>query len=270
MTAIEFKIPYIFNSSAESGAKNISSDGSTFEVELEQPIIIPRDAINCYIKCQNATCWYVFYNIDETNNRIRFTYDDGITIEDETLTIDPGLYDVDHLNAEITRKLSETNMPNDLILLIPSTADQKIVIQFNFTGVQIDLTISNSIREILGFDSRLVPLAPTVSSEQYEKGDRIAEFNNLDYVLLHSDLVSRGIRVNNTYDQTIAQILIDVPAGSQIISAPFNPPEIPSNELIGEKRKTIRFYLTDQDNNFLNTRNETFSCRLVIHYTMKV
>ncbi len=270
MSIIEYKLPYIFNSSSSltnTGIFNKTNNGSSFEVTLEQAIIIPTSAFYATLSVESATVWYVFYNIDE-DNLLKVSYDDG-SLEVETLVLDPGLYDLDHLNAEIVRKLSETTLPTDLFQLVPSTADQKTVIQFNYAGVQIDFTIDNTIRNILGFDPVLVPTAETTSSEQYEKSQNIATFNTLDYILLHSDLVSMGIRINNKYDQTINQILIDSPPGSQIVSENRVVSEIPCNELIGQKRKRIRFWLTDQNGNELDTRGENFSCRLTIHYFIK-
>ncbi len=267
MSFIEYKLPYIFNSNS-SGVENKNFNGSSFEVILEQAIIIPNTAFYATLSVESATIWYVFYNIDE-DNLLKVTYNDG-SVEEETIEIDPGLYDLDHLNAEIQRKLSLTAIPSDLFQLVPSTADQKTVIQFNYVGARIDFTIDNSIREILGFNSTLVPLLETTAADQYEKSPNIATFNTLDYVLLHSDLVSMGIRINNKYDQTINQILIDNPPGSQIVSENRVVSEIPCNELIGQKRKRVRFWLTDQNGDSLDTRGESFSCRLTIHYFIKM
>jgi hypothetical protein len=104
---------------------------------------------------------------------------------------------------------------------------------------------------------------------QYERSDQVASFNPVEFFLLHSSLVSTGLRINNVYNNTIAQVLIDVPPGSQIVSAPFNIPEIPAPELAGSDRKNIRFWLTDNNNNLVNTRSEFFSLRLIIHYSLK-
>jgi hypothetical protein len=270
MSLIEYKLPIIVNSDPESGAVNISDDGSSFEIELEQPIYVPRESMNCYITVQNFTFWFTFYNVDETNNKFDITYFDGILFVTQSITIDPGLYDMDHLNQEIVRQISKTAIPTDVIQLQPSTSDQKSVIRFNYTDTQIDFNVANSLGPILGFDLRDVPLAPTTTNEQYEKSDSQASFNAVNYVLLHSDLISKGIRVNDKYNQTIAQALLTAEAGKQVISEPQHIPEIPSNELRGEERTTFRFWITDENDVRLNTRGETYSARLVIHYTMKV
>lgn len=270
MSIIEYKIPLIVNSDPRAGALNVGDNGASFEIELEQPLYIPREALQCYITVQNFTFWYTFYNITAENNVMDVSYFDGILLVQSTLTIDPGLYDLDHLNVEIQRKLAASPLPSDLFVLQPSTSDQKTVIRFNYTGVQVDFTVGNSIGPLLGFNSRLVPLAQTVSAEQYEKSDNQAQFNNVNYVLLHSDLISKGIRVNDKYNQTIAQALLTSAPGSQVVSEPQHLPEIPSNELIGEERSTIRFWITDENDLRLDTSGETWSARMIIHYSMKV
>ena len=268
---IEYKLPFIFSSSVNSGAVNISADGSSFEILLDRPLIVPREAKNCYITVQNATAWWNIYNIQlGINDEIDIEYFDGVLTVNFTAVMEPGLYDLDHLTAELGRQFLLNSVPQDLFVLVPDQASQKSVIQFNYSGIQLDFTSGQTFRSLLGFDSRLVPLGGQTTGVQFEKSDIIASFNQIDYLLIHSDLVSRGIQINNTYTNTIAQLLINVAPGSQIVSNPFNPPEIPANELIAEKRKGIRFWLTDQDNNLVDTQGELFSCRLIIHYSLQI
>lgn len=272
MNWIEYKLPFIFSSSEAAGATNLNSNKSSFEVNLERPIIIPRESKNCYITVQNATAWWNVFNIQAgVNDQLAVEYFDGVLTVNHTLTLDPGLYDLDHLNTEIERELVGVLLPGNLFFFTPDQATQKVVIQFNYTGVQLDFSAVRNFSILLGFDERLVPLGgQTTTAPQYEKGDNIAEFNTVNYLLIHSDLVSRGIRVNDIYNNTIAQILIDQPPGSQLIETPFNPPEIPANELIGEKRRNLRFWITDDNYNDIDTQGEIFSVRLIIHYSLPI
>ena len=82
-------------------------------------------------------------------------------------------------------------------------------------------------------------------------------------------LINKGLRNNNRYTQIVSQVLIDVPPGSQILSRPFNIPRIPANELIGDKRNLINVWLTDNNNNRVNTAGENYSVRLIINYIIK-
>ena len=81
-----------------------------------------------------------------------------------------------------------------------------------------------------------------------------------------ADIVSFGVRYNNTYSQVLNQVLIDKSPGSQLVHQPFRPPKIPSPELAGSIRSTIRWRLTDNLNRAVDTNNETWSARIVIRY----
>jgi hypothetical protein len=119
-------------------------------------------------------------------------------------------------------------------------------------------------REILGFNALTYGPFPTVPTSVL--APNVAQFNQVNYFLLHSDLTNKGIRFNNNYNQTISQILIDVPPGSQITYKPFNPAKISAPELAGTNRTNLRFWLTDDRNRRVNTNGEYFTARIVIHY----
>jgi hypothetical protein len=99
------------------------------------------------------------------------------------------------------------------------------------------------------------------------QAQNIASFNQVNYFLIHSDLTNRGIRFNNTYNQTIGQVLIDVPPGSQITSTPYNPARISAQELAGAKRSNLRFWLTDDKNRRIDTNGENWSARISIRFS---
>mgnify|MGYP005989272341 CR=1 FL=1 len=180
----------------------------------------------------------------------------------QNITIPQGLYDLTGLNASIARELELIGSPA-FITLNPDEATQKVEMRFNFANVSVDFTQPNTFADILGFDKQVYGpftqptpiLAPNV-----------AAFNTVNYFLVHSDLTNKGIRFNNSYNQTIGQVLIDVPPGSQITSQPRNPAKINAPELAGATRTTLRFWLTDDANRRVNTNNEYWSARIVIHY----
>lgn len=264
-----YSLPFTFSSDEQANA--IQKTDSSFSVQFnDRPLYIPREAKNCYITVQSSTCWWNFYNVEvNVNDQIDVEYFDGLITIDKTITIEEGLYDIEHLTSEIGRELLANGFPQDLFILVPNEASQKIVIQFNYSGVQLDLSIPRNFSEILGFDERLVPLGGQTTGIQYEKGDTVANFNTIDSVQIHSDLVGLGLKNNDRYTSIISILYIDVPVGSQIVSEPYNPVPIPSPELIGEKRTNINFWITDQNNNRLNTHGENFGCVLLINYYMK-
>ncbi len=266
---IEYQIPFIFDSGNSSTSQLTTSDGSGFIVNLEVPLIISEDVKYAWITVYNATIWYNTYNIKlNVNDQLQVQYDDGIIVVNHTITFQPGLYDLNHMQAALERELGNVSLPTDLFKFVPDTATEKVVIEFNYTGVKLDMTIARAFRDILGFNSRLVPLAPTTTTDQFEYGDSSAGFDaGLNYYAIHTDLVQRGIRINNSYQQTIAIVNITEKPGSQInFIAKIENPRIPCNELIGTKRKNIEFWLTDNNNNRVDTNGQSWSVSLIVHY----
>lgn len=259
------EIPLLVDSSPAAGALNVSADGSQFEINLEDPIAIPSSAMTCTVEVQEATVWWVTPNIT-TGVNDAFSIDDGGG--PYNITVPQGLYDLITLQASVDSAVVAAGGPSGLFQFIADSATQKVVIRLIGIGVSVDFTIANSFRDILGFNSQV--LGPTVVAQTDFLGDNQAAFNQINYFLIHSDLVNRGIRQNNTYDQTIAQVLIDVPPGSQIISRPFNPPKSPAWDLIAAKKKRIRFWLTDDQNRPVETVGESWSARVIIAFTHSV
>lgn len=255
------EIPLLVSSDVNAGAENVSADGSTFYITLDEPLEIPRDATSVDVVVQEATIWWVIPNV-VTGVNDSFYIDDGAAF---VAVVPQGLYDLSGLEAAVERELVTLGATAGLFNFIADDATQKVVLRLNQAGTQIDFTQADTFRDLLGFNSQLVPVAPTVGVFT-QLGDNPAAFNQIDYFLIHSDIVTRGMRINNTYTRTIAQVLINVPPGSQIVSTPFNPPHSQAPELIGTKRGRIQFWLTDQANNLVNTNNENWSARLVIRY----
>jgi hypothetical protein len=183
------------------------------------------------------------------------------------VTIPQGLYDLSGLNQAILRELENQNAkidPDPLVTLTPDEPTQKVEIRFNYNNVSVDFTQPDTPRDILGFNSQT--LGPYPGAPINVLADFTAQFNQVNYFLIHSDLTNKGIRFNNSYNQAISQVLIDVPPGSQIVSKPFNPARVNVDELAGAKRSLIRMWLTDDQNKRVETNGEYWSARIVIHY----
>ena len=268
---VEKETNMIASSDPDAGAINISADGSRFEIQLQDAIQLPAEAINVQIAVEEATVWWVVPNIiTGENDKMYITVPNVVDVLTAyVITIPQGLYDLSGLNQAIARELSNAGAkidPSNTVLLTADEATQKVEIVLNYLGSQIDFTQPDTPREILGFNSQI--LGPTVIAPYTQIADNVAGFNTVNYFLIHSDLTNKGIRFNNNYNQTISQVLIDVAPGSQIVSRPFNPARINAQELAGAKRTNIRFWLTDDKDRPVNTNGEYFTCRVVIKYLL--
>jgi len=122
----------------------------------------------------------------------------------------------------------EQKMPPTLIRDIQSMADALTKVK----GI-IDFTQANTIRTILGFNSQLVPAAPsTVVGENYESSVE-AVFNRINFFYIRSSLVNNGLPINGVSGNIISQIPITAPPGSQINYSPQNVIAIEARNLIG-------------------------------------
>jgi hypothetical protein len=193
----------------------------------------------------------------------------GDVLTPYVVTVPQGLYDLSGLNQAIQRELENAGAktdPSPVISLNPDDATQKVELRFNYIGVEVDFTQADTFRDIIGFNSQIV--GPFLIAPVNTLAPNTASFNQVNYFLIHSDLTNKGIRFNNSYSQTISQVLIDVAPGSQIVSKPFNPARVNAPELVGSKRTNIRFWLTDDRQRTINTNGEYFTARVSIKYLL--
>jgi len=202
-------------------------------------------------------------SFEATNSFVRLRrIASGVTNYEITLT--PGLYDLSTLSNAISTQLESDGANPDLISFISDPATQRVLIRFAYPSSSIDFTQPNTIRELIGFNANVYgnyPDAPkTIMAEN------VAFFNSTEYLLLNTDLTNTGIRFNATLQQTVAQVLIDVSPGSQILYRPFNPTKIPVPELIGAVRTRIRVWLTNNQNQRVDTNSEYYSMRVKLEW----
>jgi len=231
---------FFFSSDTTSGARNVSTDGSKFTIYLDTPISLPQAAMNATVEVSQASIWNVSYNIsaDFANNNFNFV--SGIAYD---LTIPDGLYSLSGLNAYLATQFVNLGFPANLIVISGDDATQKTILTFLNAGDQVDFTQPNSVREILGFNSRIVTSA---SAGFNEFSDSTAAFNRVNSYLIKSTLVSQGLNINNIGAGVIASVPITVSPGSQINYQPRNPIPIDASELVGQSKNAFTFSLLDQ------------------------
>lgn len=265
---------YFFSSDTAEGAQNVSADGCCFTVQLDEPLGIPREAVEAELSVTSAQIWWTVANISvKFNNNKLYLYSEYIPAPagspNWVITLPDGLYSVITLNTAIAREISNLGLPSNLVVIGGDDATQKIVVTFNGGGNKtfLDFTPADTFRDILGFDAREVPALANQSTNGYtELGDNIATFNTIDSFLINTDLISSGIPTNNNLSGTIAKVVIDEKPGSLITFDPFNPSVVSARELIGRTKNAFTFRLTDQNYNLVDTNQETWSIVIKIEY----
>lgn len=268
--SITNELSLLVSSDTTQGATNKSADGAYFEVNLgTDGVKIPAKAFNTTLSVEEAVIWWTVPNfISGQNNSLQIIGPRALDAKTTTynITIPQGLYDLSGFNTAVLRELENagaTTSPEPIVSFLADEATQKVICRLNYLASSV-VFIAGSPYGILGFN--LNQTLSTVAPPQNILAPNVANFNTVNYFLIHSSLTSLGIRFNNTYSQTISQVLIDVSPGSQIVSKPFNPAKVPVPELNGENKSNLRFWLTDDKNRYVNTNGENWSCRIVIKW----
>ena len=254
-------ISYFFSSDQENKAQNVSQDGSQFTVVMDTPIHLPQAAMASTLTVTQASIWNNSYNISASFHNNKITIITGETVIN--LSIPDGLYSLSGLNAYLATQFVNLGLPSNLILISGDDATQKSVITFLNVGDEVDFSVPDSVRAILGFNSRVVVSQGAGFSEF---SDESANFNRVNSYLIRSNIVSQGIPVNSIGQGIISQIPITVPPGSQINYQPYNPIQVDASELVGMGKNVFTFSLVDQNLRPTPTAGESWNFVLVLNY----
>lgn len=258
---IQKSLSYFFSSDPANGAQNVSTDGSEFTVNLNTPLSLPRDAISATLEITQASIWNTSPNISPQflNNLLRFQTA-GVFY---TITFPEGLYSLKGLENFIGLQLTNLQLSPALFVISGDESTQRTVITFENAGDQIDFTIANSIREVLGFNSRVIT-APINSFNEFS--DSPASFNRVNSYLIRSNIVGQGVPINNIGANIISQVPISVAPGSQINFSPRHPIPVSCHELVGYGKNIFTFTLSDQNLRPTPTSGEYWDFVMVLKY----
>jgi hypothetical protein len=264
----KYNLTFLVDSNPDSGSSNLRENGSVFDVPMNPPLIIPRNAHNIYLEVKNATVWWSVPNVSELigNNMFKLRYQ-GITVQ---FPIPTGLYSYSDLSVQLQVLISNYSngaIPEDVIELVALIAENKIAIKINYADVDIDFTIADSVRTLIGFEAQIISVGVAATVPVNIVAENIAEFNSINYFLISApSLVSRGLNFNSVYKSIIARVPINVSPNSQIQYDPRQTYRIPANELAGCDYSNLTFRLTDDKGLPVDTRTEYWSCLFIIHY----
>lgn len=263
------EINLVVDSNPLNGSQNLNSLGSQFEVNFDdRGLNISKDALSIQCSVEEAGVWFNTPNITGENNKFNVSVPNTADVlTNYDLTIPEGLYDLSQLNETIQRELRQLGAkyePSPAISISADDATQRVVIEFQYptTGSLVDFTVANNMSVLLGFNEAVY----TEATLNPVEGDNVAKLNTVNYYVIHSDIVSQGIRFNNSYNNTIAIVPIDTQPNFQINYKPFNPAKSDASDLAGSKKRKFKFWLTDDQNRLVNTRDEHWNARIRISY----
>jgi hypothetical protein len=251
------------SSATVNGAKNKSADGSYFSVYLNDATLIPQNAQNITVEVVKSTIWWVFPNIQATNNQIYVTGENVANVlQSRLITITPGLYDLALLKTSILNQLQNNGFKQSPLPVIDFTSDAatgRVIVKMNYINSKIDfraVNVPNPINTILGFD-----LAEyTTGSAQFNlTAPNVAKFNTINSLLIKSDLTDVGLSLNGFEDYIVGQVLINVSPGSQLVYEPYNAIQTSAQNLQGRLLRNFYVQLTDESRNPVNTFGEDYT-----------
>jgi hypothetical protein len=243
------------------------SSGSIIDRYIPAIRINEQNRSRIFVEVISATIFNTIPNISVAlnNNTLTFTY----LAVPYTITFPDGIYSVTDLNGYIKKWLYNNNIPpvNGVYLFSISgdVSTQRCVIQANVVDLTINFNTSK-IRNVLGFVTTN-SITSTIVGQSFF-GDTVAQFNSINEIVMHSNLVS-GMYDDNQLtglsnrSDVLAVIQIDQSTGSQIIYRPLNP--IRAN-LIVDNINNIRIYLTSETGGILEI-NDPWSVLLHIYET---
>lgn len=261
---------FYVSSDPDTGAVNVSPSGSTFRVNLNTPIMIPKNALSCELSTIQSNIWNDSNNISAEfgNNVFNFTTNHSGVPVNYNFVLPDGLYSLSGLNAYLSTQFVNNGLPSNLITLSGDESTQKTILTFLVAGDQVDFTVADSVRLVLGFDSRLAPLVPQPAGYN-EFSDNTAQFNRTNSYLIECNITQQGIPIGNFNQGIVASVPINVPPGSQITYEPRTPLVIDASDLIGNTRQVLDVRLLNQSLE-LATTNEIFSFVLKVVYFVPV
>lgn len=277
---IKEEIPLLISSNENLDIYNKSPDGSAFKVRLEDGLHIPKEARNINLRVEEASIWYTTPNIiSGVNDRFDITGPDQANglIQNYLITLEQGLYSVDNLIVALENELIsagakyiDNGVKKPLIQFIPDTATGKLLLQINYDSVIVDFNTQRTFRDILGWDARTLGPYTGQTMPLILRPPNPAKFNQIDYYLINSSIIEQGLRVNSTYNHTIARVLIDVEPGSQIVYRPNHPTRVNADNLRGVRKSEVEFWLTSDKYERVNTNGEDWTASIVIEYYIPI
>jgi len=260
MTSIEFinkEISLVFDSGS-SGVQILGPDPNNkaeFSVRFDEPLTLPPHGIDCTLQTDEVIVTNNNPNISEPSD---FTYN-GITY-----TIPVGLWSVSELEDEMNFLIADIPAPTVLDTHVTLTGVQALgkVRIYNELGLDFPGGASNQLVSLLGLSVAQLP----IPADTTIIGDNVAQFDVQDSYVVATDLISNGIRFNDSFAQVISVVHITTGAGGLIVFTPVQPAIIPTPELLGITKSRVEMRLLKNDLTPVDTRESNWSARVRIRW----
>jgi len=191
--------------------------------------------------------YYSFPNINEENNTVKWSKDEGATWH--TFKLATGAYDVSEVEDAIKEELIEKGGSKKGVQIEGNKITMKCEIKLA-EKYRIDFNTENSLRSVLGFEAKIY-------DQPIQKSEKIVNILNVNTIAIHMDVIS-GSYVKGVQDPIIYSFFPNANPGEKIVERPQNLVYLPIHSYY---INSIAVKLTDQDGKKLDLRGEKISMR---------
>ena len=203
--------------------------------------------------CCSVETYYSFPNIDEKNNSIKLSSDNGKTWY--LIQLSKGCYEIKAINKELKRLFKEELKGDEKELCIAKHPTSLGCVMTLGKNVAVDFNVDNSLRTVLGFSPKIY------TSGKRHLSEHIVNILRVNSIIVHCDIVALS-RKNGIASPIIYNFFPNVSPGQKIIDRPRNLIYLPLTlNVISE----MNVWLSDQSGEPLDIQGE----ELTITFHMK-
>lgn len=235
----------------ESRSIVLSSSNSVFRTAFYPHIALDKDARH-ELALVGLDMYHSIPNIDQTNNMFVYEHD-GVLHEIEIPT---GSYEIEAINQFIEKTFAVNNY-QQLFNIGANNNTLKCVINIKIPNTKIYFDRERSLRNLLGFQSVILE---SVGEHGGVNPVNILKVNN---ILVNCDAID-GSYLNERKQPVLYSFFPDVPPGYKIVEKPNAIIYLPISSPVLDE---IKIWLTDQNRDVLNIREEVITLRLHLRST---
>ena len=249
---------------------SLSNDGSTFSMNLQPPLVVPKDA-EPMIEVVEATAWHTAENIKAgVNDVFKVSFANVSSNAVQTMTFPPGIYNLTSLNLRLSHFLIDLGLDSQTLKFVGVQATSSLLLHATPDAASGNITVNftdatMSMRSFLGFENNP---SVTFTQEGSATANNTAKFDSIQYYVLEC----MGFNVSGSYKEdgnsnssAIAVIVPDVQPSQQILYRPHHPLKLHAN-IAGGTVSRLEFRLCDHLHQPVNTNDEYYSARIRITY----
>lgn len=230
---------------------DILDKSSRIETIFEQQLTFDPEK-NYEMALINLNTYYSFPNVGPENNKFSYSPDGGVTWK--LIEIPTGSYELEDINTYIQRIMlgnGDYDATNDAyyITISADVNTLRSIMDITGAGYQVDFTIPNTIRTLLGFDSGIYTLGYNVSQN-------IVDILPITQLYVYNDLIQSST-INGKPSNSIYSFFPSVGPGYKIIQEPANIMYYPI--FTGNNIYRMITTLVDQNGTLVDLRGETLT-----------